>query len=278
MNNLIFDIKEFALHDGTGLRTTVFFKGCPLECEWCHNPEGQSFDTEYSKNESKCRKCGICKRGCTHKECKGLPFCLKVCPENCIKTVGRYYSPSELAGRLLENERFLRRGGVTFSGGEPLCHVDYIEKLLPLIPDIRVAVETCGYVKSEDFKRALALIDDFYMDIKLVNDVEHIKYTKKSNAQILQNAKLLLESNKNPTFRVPLIPGVTDTDENLNAVADFLSPYSHKVKVELIPYNVMTGAKYASIGREYHPSFDEKAKINKNTQIFKAKNIDCTAY
>lgn len=278
MNDLIFDIKEFALHDGTGLRTTVFFKGCPLSCVWCHNPEGQGFEKEVAKNPAKCKGCGLCSRPCAHPECEGLPFCLHICPENCIKVVGESFSPSELASILLKNEHFLRKGGITFSGGEPLCHVDYIAEVVSHLGNVKTAVETCGHVSSEAILKAESFIDDFYYDIKLIDEGEHIKYTGVSNSLILKNASLLLERNRKLTVRIPLIPGITDTDKNLHGIASFLAPYKDSVKVELIPYNTMTGAKYQSVGRSYCPPFDEKAPINKNTSIFEELNIACAAY
>ena len=192
--------------------------------------------------------------------------------------IGKQYTPKELSTELLKNERFLRKGGVTFSGGEPLCHTDFIIETVSLLGGINTAVETCGYVDSETILRAAKIIDEFYFDIKLIDDNEHIKYTGRSNALILKNASLLLEGGKFLTVRIPLIPGVTDTDENLSGIASFLEPYRNKVKVELIPYNVMTGAKYASVGRKYAPPFNERGHLNKNLTPFMERNITATAY
>lgn len=278
MSNLIFDIKEFALHDGSGLRTTVFLKGCPLRCEWCHNPEGQEYGRELSKNLSKCVHCGLCSTPCTHKECQGLGFCIKLCPNNCLKVVGEEMSPEALAEELLKNERFLRKGGVTFSGGEPLTHSDFIIETVKHLPDVSTAVETCGFAPTDELLMAAEVINDIYFDIKLIDDSEHIKYTGVSNALILKNFKALMECGRRVTVRIPLIPTVTDKDENLRGIAKFLVPYRSLIKVELIPYNAMTGAKYRSVGKKYAPSFDEKAPINKNVSVFTENGIDCIAY
>lgn len=278
MSDLVFDIKEFGLHDGSGLRTTVFLKGCPLACEWCHNPEGQSFEREISKNSEKCTHCGLCKMGCSHPECRGLGVCLKICPNDCIRAVGEEMTPDGLAARLLKNIRFLRMGGVTFSGGEPACHAEFIKETVRRLDGINTAIETCGYVDTGVFLDLVSHIDDIFMDIKLIDEAVHIRYTGKSNRLILRNAVAIAETGRQITFRVPLIPTVTDTDENLYGIAEFLAPYREKITVELIPYNRLTGAKYRSVGREYRPSFDEKCPVSKNTAPFDRKNIICRAY
>ena len=277
MNSLIFDIKEFGLHDGTGMRTTVFLKGCPLRCIWCHNPEGQSFFKEVTKNPLKCTSCGLCKRECTHEACRDLGVCVKICPNNNVKKVGEEYSPQALAEKLLKNKVFLKQGGVTFSGGEPLCHGELILETIKYLGNIRTAVETCGYVKEEDFLRVTDKIDDIFLDIKLIDENEHIKYTGVSNKLILQNAMEILKK-RFVTVRIPLIPSVTDTDENLCGIAEFLAPYKNNLVVEFIPYNKMTGAKYKNLGRAYEPNFDENAVLNKNTEFFAKKGIKVKIY
>lgn len=276
-DGIIFDIKEFALHDGPGLRTTVFLKGCPLRCEWCHNPEGQSFSPELLKNKSRCAGCGLCERGCRHPECAPWGVCLKVCPNNCLKIAGRRMTARELADELLRNELFLRQGGVTFSGGEPLCQADFILEVQKLLRGIPVAVETCGCVAPDVFKKVARAADRVYMDIKLIDRDEHVRRTGRDNGVILENAAWLAASGYDAVFRVPLIPGVTDTDSNLSGIAEFLSGY-HTVSVELIPYNRLTGAKYRSVGREYSPSFDETLPPNRNTAVFESRGIRCRAY
>ncbi len=277
MNSLIFDIKEFGLHDGSGMRTTVFLKGCPLKCTWCHNPEGQSFFKEVTKNPLKCTSCGLCKRGCTHEECKDLGVCVKICPNNNVKKVGEEYSPKKLAEKLLKNKSFIEKGGVTFSGGEPLCHGDFILETIKELKNIKTAVETCGYVETEKFLSVTDKIDDIFMDIKLIDEDKHIKYTGVSNKLILKNASEILK-NRFVTIRIPLIPTVTDTDENLSGIAEFLEPYKKNLVVELIPYNKMTGAKYKNLGRIYSPDFDENAVLNKNTEFFTKKGIKVKVY
>ena len=276
MNSLIFDIKEFGLHDGNGMRTTVFLKGCPLKCEWCHNPEGQSFFKEVSRS-AKCTDCGLCRRKCSHPECADAGACLKICPQDNVRMIGIEYSPQALAEKLLKNRAFIEKGGVTFSGGEPLCHGEFILETAEHLKGIRTAVETCGYVETDKFIRYTDALDDIFMDIKLIDDAAHVRYTGVGNGLILENASRIL-SKRFVTIRVPLIPSVTDSDENLSGIAEFLHRYRDNVFVELIPYNRMTGAKYKNLGRIYAPSFDENGAINKNTEIFERKGIRVRAY
>ena len=278
MTGCVFDIKEFGLHDGSGLRTTVFLKGCPLRCQWCHNPEGQSFLPEIVKNEKKCVHCGLCGRKCDHESCKPFGVCLKICPNNCVKAAGEMITPELLAEKLRKNGEFLRAGGVTFSGGEPLCQTDFILETVRLLPGIRTAAETCGFVPTEQFLRAVTALDDVMMDLKLMDPALHKQWTGQDNALILANARALMALDKPVTFRVPLIPGVTDTDDNLSAVAKFVKDARDHVKVELIPYNRMTGAKYRSVGRVYEPAFEESRPLSKNTKVFLNENIRCEAF
>ncbi len=277
-NGVVFDIKEFALHDGDGLRTTVFLKGCPMRCVWCHNPEGQSFLPELTKNRSRCTNCGMCKKPCLHDGCRPYGVCLRICPQNCLKVCGEEYSPAGLAARLLQNREFLKEGGVTFSGGEPLMQLDFISETVQLLDGIGKAVETCGFVSENTFRDALRIFDTFFFDIKLFDNDLHRKYTEQDNGLVLQNALTLLRSETNAVIRVPLIPGITDTDSNLMSIADFLSPYSEKISVELLPYNRMTGAKYSSLGKKYSLPFDETKQLNKNTKVFEQRHIKCKAY
>lgn len=278
MTGLVFDIKEFALHDGTGLRTTVFLKGCPLACAWCHNPEGMRLGRETARDLKKCRDCGLCRRPCDHEECRDLGVCVKICPEDAVRAVGRYMNAGELSRRLLKNREFLEEGGVTFSGGEPLLQTDFILETAEELPGIHLALETSACVRPEVFRRAAARIDEIFTDLKLIDPDLHEKWTGVRNGLILGNIRWLLESGRRFTVRVPLIPSVTDTPENLSGIAAFLEPGRKTVRVELIPYNPMTGAKYRSVGREYRPAFDEKAPLRKDLSPFRERGIEAEAF
>ena len=250
MKGLIFDIKEFALHDGPGIRTTVFLKGCPLRCAWCHNPEGLSPRRELFLKQNGCTQCGLCRRPCTHADCQGLGRCLHVCPRDLVGVAGQEWDASALADHLLQHADFFKStgGGVTLSGGEPLLQADFCAELLThLCGRVHTAMETCGYADADTFSRVTSLCDFVYMDIKLANREQHIRYTGVDNARILENASRLQASGIPHAFRTPLIPGITDTQDNLDAIRAIVGDSSW----EQLAYNPLAGAKYGSVGKEY---------------------------
>ena len=187
MEAVIFDIEGFAVNDGPGIRTTVFFKGCPLRCVWCHNPEGLSAEPELCVKTAKCTRCGKCLAGCNHPECQSWGRCLHICPSGNISVVGKKYDTDTLAGLLLKDKDLYKfsGGGVTFSGGEPLVHVPFLIELIPKLCGIHTAAETCGYIDSEKFTSALDYIDYFIFDLKLYDNDGHKKYTGVYNDIIL---------------------------------------------------------------------------------------------
>lgn len=273
---IIFSIEEFSVYDGPGIRTTVFFKGCPLRCNWCHNPEGWEKKIQVVKNPNGCLHCGACEAVCGNKDkCVLCGRCIDVCPKNLIRFSGKYYTPEELSGKIIKNIDYLNMcgGGVTFSGGECLMYADFICETAKLLDKrTNLAIETCGYCDSDKFRNVLENIDYVMYDLKLMNSEESVKYTGKDNALILKNFSLLSESGVPFVARVPLIPGVTDTNENLTAIAERLKE-SNALGVELLPYNKMAGSKYKLLGLDFKPIYDEKRELNINTDIFKSRNI-----
>ena len=250
MTGLIFDIKEFAVHDGEGIRTTVFFKGCPLRCVWCHNPEGLSPKRELYLKQNGCLSCGLCRKPCNHPECQGIGRCLHICPKNLVSAAGVEWEAKALAEKLLKHKTFFNTmgGGITLSGGEPLLQADFCVELLSLLKgQVHTAIETSGYADAETFQKVTTLCDFVYMDIKLADAEQHKKYTGVNNKTILENATWLKNSGIKHTFRTPLIPDMTDTEENLNAIEMIVgnSPW------EKLAYNPLAGAKYASVGRTF---------------------------
>ncbi len=279
----VFDIKEFAVHDGPGMRVTVFMKGCPLRCIWCHNPEGLSAKPQLVKNEEKCVHCGACEHffPCRHDECQPYGVCVKVCPMNILKISGTPYSPEKLVERLLRYKVFFARGGgVTFSGGEPCMQGEFVYECMKLLHEngISTGIETSAFCSGELFSKIMSVTDEIYVDIKEIDDEKHKKLTGVSNKIIIENILALADSGRSFTVRMPLIPGVNDSDRELSAVAKLLLPYKERIKVELLPYNTLTGAKYKLIGLRYKPDFDEKAKPNTNTEIFTSLGFDCVSY
>lgn len=245
MKGIIFDIKEFGVHDGPGLVTTVFFKGCPLRCIWCHNPEGQSFNKEIMIRKNSCKHCGLCDKKCNHPECQPYGKCLHICPSNLIREVGEELEAKELANRILINRKVL--DGVTFSGGEPLAQSEFLLETISYLNDIQTNIETCGFCDSVVFKKVIEKVDHVFFDLKLADDEQHKKYTGVSNKLILDNLMTLKNIKKSCTIRTPLIKGITDTKDNLDAIKMLIGDLPH----ELLPENKMASVKYDMLSRAY---------------------------
>ncbi len=263
----VFSIEEFSVFDGDGIRTTVFLKGCPLKCSWCHSPEGQSYDTEYLRSPNGCIACGKCVHVGNGKLTKESVI---ACPKNLIRECGKEYTSSQLVKILLKNADVLNvtGGGITFSGGEPLSQATFLlECLKALNGKVNRAIQTTGYCPTETFNKIIKEIDLALYDIKLIDDENHIKYTGVSNKLILENYKTLINSGIKTITRIPLIPTVTDTESNIDGICKFLTSLSVE-KVELLPYNQMAGAKYKLAGREYKPQFDVSVPVNFRQEIF----------
>lgn len=250
----IFDIKEMAVHDGPGLRTTVFFKGCPLRCRWCHNPEGLSSKVQLRYKETKCRHCGLCMQKCNHEDCKKVGRCIHICPENCLSIVGEEIETNKLVCELVKNADIMGNvfGGFTFSGGEPLAQPDFLFELLDRLKKYHLCIETSGYADEEIFKNAVKHLDMVIMDIKIADCELHKKHTGVGNKKILNNFEYLRSSNKPYIIRTPLIPNVTDTEENLGAIKCIIGDSIW----EKLPYNNLAGAKYKMFGMEFPKSIE----------------------
>ena len=267
----VFSIEEFSTFDGPGIRTTVFFKGCPLRCVWCHNPESQRAEIEYAKSPNGCLGCGACLRA--GEKLLGYPALVEesvaACPEYLVRRVGVDYTPEELAQKLRKNADVLSAsgGGVTFSGGEPLLYADFILECASPLNGLSVAIQTCGYADESVFSRVLGVCDYVLFDLKLASAEAHRRYCGADNARIHSNYRMLAESGKDFVTRIPLIPTVTDTKENLEALAKLISSVGVRY-VELLPYNRFTGSKYALIGRRYEPDFDEGRECFFGYEIF----------
>lgn len=242
---LVFDIREFTLHDGPGLRTTVFMKGCPLACSWCHNPEGRSRQPQMIR------------------------------PPTGDRLVGVEYSAQELARLLNEQTDILKaaEGGVTFSGGEPLWQARFVADVIDLLNDVHVVLDTSGYASEHDFLRVATRSDLVFFDLKVMNREAHRRYTGVDNEPILNNLRVLSSLNRPFVIRVPLIPGVTDSNENLMAIARLAGGLSGLIRVDLLPYNQAAGAKYQYAGLEFKPDYDESRELNINTACFHERGV-----
>ena len=273
MNNLplIVDIKRHSLEDGPGIRSVVFFKGCPLRCIFCHNPETQDPSVEIAFSVNDCIGCGECVNACPeeaidfefpgriHRDrCIRCGRCTKVCPGNGLKLIGCFYSVEALTEILLRDLPFYRHsgGGVTLSGGECTLYPDYLESLLKFlrIERVHVVLETSGYFDYATFRqRILPFIDLIYYDIKIADPEVHKRYTGKTNQRVRDNLyRLLHERGVEVHPRLPLIPGITVTRENLSAIVDFLCE-AGAVDVSLLPYNPMGMEMAVSLGKPKSP-------------------------
>ena len=259
----VFDIQRFSVHDGPGIRTTVFLKGCPLNCLWCHNPESKSKYPELMIYEKSCIGCGECLSACPdnlHKfddklhtvdrvSCIGCGKCASACVSGAITVCGKEMSVSEVLSEVVRDKSFYDNsgGGVTVSGGEPLMQADFVYDFLAKLNGIHRAIETSGYSSCEVFRKVVSVCDLVIMDIKLADSAEHLKHTGVSNEQILENLEYLKSSGIPHLFRTPLIPGITDTEENLSDIAKIVDGSAW----ERLPYNTLAPTKYKSVGRVY---------------------------
>ena len=272
MRGLIFDIKEFSLNDGKGIRTTIFMKGCPLSCVWCHNPEGLSGKRELYVKKGSCTGCGLCLKPCGHEDCKPFGRCLHICPRDLVSVAGEEWEAEDLAKRLLSQADFLSSvgGGVTFSGGEPLLQHGFVGEVLSMLEGrLHRAVETSGYADGEIFERIISRCDFVYMDLKLLDGEKHKKLCGVDNEKILKNAEMLKRSGVEYVFRVPLVPGVTDTEENQRAIAEFVGDSP----VELLPYNRLAPAKYENTGRKFTDLIDGERPVTPMPHLFKNARV-----
>lgn len=249
MTGVIFDIKEMAVHDGPGIRTTVFLKGCPIRCRWCHNPEGLSKKPQLMYKRERCVSCGRCAIECGHSLCREFGRCIYVCPENCLEISGKTYDCEALAKELKLSADVLGEnfGGFTFSGGEPLFQPEFLFELMERLKNYHLCIETSGYAECEIFKKAMDKLDFVIMDIKLKDSALHKKYTGASNELILKNFEILKNSKKPYIIRTPLIPGITDTEENITGIRELIGDSQW----EKLPYNEMADSKYKMLGMEF---------------------------
>ena len=248
----IFDIQRNSFVDGPGIRTTVFFKGCNLHCQWCHNPESQSFEKQMLFYKEKCTGCGKCREVCPSHlvKCNFCGKCEIYCPSNARKICGKEYTSDEVLAEVIKDKAFYdnSNGGVTFSGGECMLQIEFLTEILKLCKEngIHTAVDTAGNVPWDYFERILPFTDLFLYDIKVFSNEKHEKYTGVSNELILNNLKFLFESGAKIWIRIPIIPTVNDSGDEIKKIQEFLSPYKPQ-KIELLPYHRMGENKYSAL-------------------------------
>ena len=289
MKGNIFDIQRYSIHDGKGIRTVVFLKGCPLRCKWCANPESWEVHPQLYYVKSKCIGCKTCVATCANHEVEAEEDHIKVIRENCtgdytwvdncptgaLRVEGQKMQAKDVVEEVKKDQIFYQYsdGGVTFSGGEPLLQKDFIQELLELCKQegISTAVETAGLVSPEVLDQVRPYVDLFLYDIKSMDPEVHWRWTGQSNDQILQNLKRLAQSGANIMVRTPLIPGVNDREEDINAIMDYLNQCGIR-KYSILPFHQYGSGKYESLGLNYEladlkvPSDDYIVKLKKQIQ------------
>ncbi|MGI6315236.1 MAG: glycyl-radical enzyme activating protein [Christensenellales bacterium] len=269
MEGIFSDIKRMSVHDGPGIRTTLFLKGCPLRCLWCHNPENLSRSPNLSYTAKLCAGCGACGEVCpsgvhsfdggihslAYDRCRGCGACVKECYIGALKIFGRRMTAEEAAEMLLEDEPFYGRsgGGVTFSGGEPLMQSGFLRAVMEILKGkgIHIAADTCGEVPWAAFEEILPYTDLFLYDIKHIDSAAHRKGTGAGNERIIENLRRLSARGGRIEIRTPVIPGWNDDDGTLGAIAALLASLPGIVRWRLLPYHSMAKAKYEAIGSRY---------------------------
>jgi pyruvate formate lyase activating enzyme len=291
---IVFDIKKYATDDGPGIRTTVFLKGCPLRCPWCHNPEGQVSAPQLMYRKKKCVRCGECANDCPtgaivfarkrisidRKLCNLCGKCSKKCPTDAVGIIGKEMTVSEVMKEIEKDMPFYEesKGGVTISGGEPLMQLDFLGELLAGCRkrNIHTAVDSCGYASKEAFDKIVNKVDVFLYDVKMMDDKRHKRYTGVSNKLILENFERLAGNGSGILVRFPVIPSINDDEENVTKTGEFLRRHGIE-NIHVLPYHRAGIDKYKSLGRAYKlkkiqsPSNEELRLIKERLETFGLK-------
>lgn len=265
---LVFDIQKYSIHDGPGIRTLVFLKGCPLDCQWCCNPESQKTCEEILFKENLCMQCGRCKDVCPYdaidltshlnridrKRCKSCGLCADICNMKALSKVGRWMSTEQVMEEILRDKKYYMKsgGGVTLSGGEPLIWGSFCVSLLKKCYDMNIhtAVETTGYVAENTLEKVSEYVDLFLYDIKSMDEKRHKEFTGVSNKKIIANIKKLRNWDKKVIMRIPLIPGKNFCGKELERMLELASDIGIN-EINLMPYHDLGSVKYKGLGRKY---------------------------
>lgn len=283
---LVFNIQKFSIHDGPGIRTTVFLKGCPLNCLWCHNPESQNFSKETMISKEKCTVCGRCIDRCSKgaiekcnneivndfEKCIFCGKCVDSCFNNAREIVGEELTLKEIIKEIEKDRVFYEEsnGGVTFSGGEAMCQIEALGDMARSCKEkgISVAVDTCGYVPFSSFEKILNYVDVFLYDIKLMDNELHKKYVGADNTLILENLIKLSDSGANINLRIPVISGINDNNETMEDIIGFIKNTNIR-DVNLLPYHDIAKNKYDKLGKEYKEDLMSKPSEERMEEIKK---------
>jgi pyruvate formate lyase activating enzyme len=302
---IIFNIQRFSIHDGPGIRTTVFFKGCPLRCFWCHNPEGLQAKREVQFTPARCIGCGACVAACPHgaqelgqqgriyhrDRCQGCGACVAACWAEALQMTGSVVTAEAVMAEVLQDQAFYASsgGGVTLSGGEPLQQPDFASEILQgcRAAGLHTAVETTLHAPWRHVEALLPLVDLFLVDIKQLDPVKHRSATGVSNERILANVRRLAATGHAVNFRIPVVPTVNDTPADIQAAASFVQALqqarpagARALSLELLPFHQLAGDKYGSLGRPYRAAGltpPTKAKMAELVQAARAAGVDAAS-
>lgn len=268
MNSYVIDVQRCSIHDGPGIRTTVFLKGCPLKCQWCHNPESQCFDKQLSFNNSLCTSCGQCIEVCknnvhsmvngvhsvNYSKCTKCGQCIDVCQTKALSIIGQEMTPKQVFDIVKKDEIFYLQGngGVTISGGEALSHIDFCLELLKLCKasNIHTCIETSGYANQKELEKILDYVDLFLFDCKVTNDDDFKKYIGGSLKVVKENFNFIYNKNKKIILRCPIIPTINDNKEHFDNIIILEREYTNLVGIEILPYHNFGTSKSNNIGKE----------------------------
>jgi pyruvate formate lyase activating enzyme len=268
-SGVIFDLKKYAIHDGPGIRTTIFFKGCPLACRWCHNPEGMTVAVQRIYRQERCIGCGECIQICPRKairrtaegiiadlsKCELCRACADHCPSEAVEFVGQKVTVAEVVRQIEKDVAFYdqSKGGVTFSGGEPLMQPEFLLEMLDACGnlDLHRTVDTTGYADATLLLKVAQKTDLFLYDLKLMDAEKHRSYTGVSNEQILDNLTQLAQNEARIQVRLPVIPGINSDVENIDKTADFIHSLGRVENISLLPLHNSARGKYSRLGMQW---------------------------
>ena len=276
MTGTVFDIKEFAVFDGPGIRTTVFMKGCPLRCTWCHNPEGLSPHPQLMVSRAACTHCGACASACPQPEsCTACGACVSACRGGYRRIIGQTWTAEDLAARLQKDADVyaLSGGGVTFSGGEPLMQWPFVREVINQLSGVHTAIETSGFCSDSVFESAMQTCDLILMDWKASDPSLHKRYTGVDQEGILRHARMLAQGDTPFILRMPIIPGVNDNRAHFETAASLVQGAKALQRIDVLPYQRAAGAKYEMVAMDYAPDFDESAEPRFYTDVFDRAGI-----
>ncbi|MGC4019937.1 MAG: glycyl-radical enzyme activating protein [Muricomes sp.] len=292
---MVFDLQRFALHDGPGIRTTVFLKGCPLNCMWCHNPESIKSRPQLGFLEKSCTYCGKCQEVCEYsvhsvskEHCHEIDFgrcvqcglCVDACPTRALKIYGQSMTSEEIIQVVMKDWDFYQRsgGGLTVSGGEPMLQFEALLELLKKAKEkgLHICLDTSGQASLDKYKVVSEFVEVFLFDYKITDEKEHKQYTGADNRLILKNLDYLCENGKHVYLRCPIIPGINDNEEHYQSIAELSRRYAGIEQVNLMVYHDMAKGKAAQIGEQYALPDIKTIEAKEKEQIYsKLESYGC---